>query len=449
MGLDHLNVCLHWKNLTASLSCWHRGTASQFDVTKDHHLQLPIVLTDFGTDVVIVTMAARIVQSIISLGKNLLQKHTMYWRMLPRVFVSRALRAVVVVCWSVLDVLLPLLMSMYLYKRAAAYRSEQQMNMVSIKCQWGSGMELEEIMDGDTCSLKIEAVEDIVIVEVNDECEQMPKEEVPLQSCTNPFIMSMICVPTEGTDSSEESEVESVKGLDFSQEEKSVDSGLQESWTPGSKYDEDLSDESDWSDEDSWDEDEDSNSCHEDDDLWASFCRSDDPYNPLSFAMPTKAPEQPKKKASTESLKTKILENVDGTVRCDVKMECGTATEKQKMKTKPVLSGYKSTHKCTPAKEEATEEGDQSTKKVRFSPKVTIHPIVTWSFAHRMARKGQWEEYARDRCRFQRRIAEAEVAIGFCLTSHHREKIRAGLEPIPTRAHTYVPSYGHVNSLSA
>lgn len=63
---------------------------------------------------------------------------------------------------------------------------------------------------------------------------------------------------------------------------------------------------------------------------------------------------------------------------------------------------------------------------MRFSSNVTVHRIVTWSYAYRMARKGPWEECARDRSRFQKRIAETEAAIGFCLQPDHREKIRAG-----------------------
>lgn len=38
-------------------------------------------------------------------------------------------------------------------------------------------------------------------------------------------------------------------------------------------------------------------------------------------------------------------------------------------------------------------------------------------------RKGPWEEFARDGCRFQKRIQETEEAIGYCLTFEHREKM--------------------------
>ncbi|XP_053460220.1 protein phosphatase 1 regulatory subunit 15B isoform X2 [Nycticebus coucang] len=38
-------------------------------------------------------------------------------------------------------------------------------------------------------------------------------------------------------------------------------------------------------------------------------------------------------------------------------------------------------------------------------------------------RKGPWEEFARDGCRFQKRIQETEDAIGYCLTFEHRERV--------------------------
>ncbi|XP_056397816.1 uncharacterized protein LOC130293312 [Hyla sarda] len=431
MGFDYLNFCSYWRNLTFPRTCWHKGTAFQFEVVKNYpHPQ--IVLTDLGTDMVLVTMAARIMQSMMSLGKNILQKRA-YWRMFPRVCMSKAVRAAVWACWSVLDLLLPLLMTtVYVYKNQSRYKtvcnSEQPMNTVTIKCHWGGQTEpVEKMIDEELYNLKMAAVKEVANMEGGYECEQLSKmdamlsKEILLPSCTNPVILSMICMPAEHTDSSE-SDVDSVdENLDDNcyQEDMSVDSGMQESWTPKSKFEEDCDEESDWSDDDdSWDEE--SNSCKEDEDLWASFCRSDDPYNLLSFAMPTKSPEKPKKGACIESVE------IQGSLDCN-KVECVTVPEKRMLCKKPVLSGYKSSHKCTLPGEEA-EEGNQSTKKVRFSPKVTVHPIITWSFAHRMARKGPWEEYARDRCRFQKRIAETEAAIGSCLDPHHRDKIRARLQ---------------------
>ncbi|XP_044137614.1 protein phosphatase 1 regulatory subunit 15A-like [Bufo gargarizans] len=424
MGFNYVDFCSYWRNLTSPLTCWHRGTAFQFDM-KDHP-QAPVVFTDLGTHVVLVTMATRMVQSIISLGRNVLQKRALYWKIHPRACMKQVFRAVVWVCWSVVDLFLPLLMTtVYVYKDQSRFKdmcnTEQPVNTVTIKCHWGSRTEPAKKMIEELCSIKMETVQEVAKMEVDCKREKMESTEVLLPSCTNPVILSMICMPL---DSSEESEVDSIEELEEDcSEEMSVDSGMQESWTPKSKCEED-DEESNWSDEDSWDE-ESNPSCNEDEDLWASFCHSDDPYNPLSFAMPTRSPEIPKKDTPIKSLETpQILGHLDLT-----KTECVTVSEKPKRRLckKPVLSGYKSSHKCTPLKE-SPDESDQCTKKVRFSPKVTVHPIITWSFAHRMARKGPWEEYARDRSRFQRRIAETEGAISFCLEPRHREKIWSRLQ---------------------
>lgn len=58
-------------------------------------------------------------------------------------------------------------------------------------------------------------------------------------------------------------------------------------------------------------------------------------------------------------------------------------------------------------------------KRVTFksdSELVVIHHIVAWSFAYRQARKGPWEEYARDRDRFSRRIECCASILEPCLS---------------------------------
>lgn len=69
---------------------------------------------------------------------------------------------------------------------------------------------------------------------------------------------------------------------------------------------------------------------------------------------------------------------------------------------------------------------DPSKKRVHFADDkdlVTVHHMVTWSFAHRAARKGHWEEYARDRMRFQRRIEDTDDRIDIVLQPEYRERI--------------------------
>ncbi|XP_031779859.1 protein phosphatase 1 regulatory subunit 15A-like [Nasonia vitripennis] len=50
-------------------------------------------------------------------------------------------------------------------------------------------------------------------------------------------------------------------------------------------------------------------------------------------------------------------------------------------------------------------------KCVRFKEEPTIHLMYTWRFAHHQARCGKWEEAARDRERFRRRIVQTNEII--------------------------------------
>ena len=43
-------------------------------------------------------------------------------------------------------------------------------------------------------------------------------------------------------------------------------------------------------------------------------------------------------------------------------------------------------------------------KQVHFDEKLTVHVMHAWRFAYHKARCGEWEQIARDRERFRRRI---------------------------------------------
>ncbi|CAK9797510.1 Protein phosphatase 1 regulatory subunit 15A [Anthophora plagiata] len=62
-------------------------------------------------------------------------------------------------------------------------------------------------------------------------------------------------------------------------------------------------------------------------------------------------------------------------------------------------------------------------QKVKFNLNPVVHVMVHWDYAYRTARKGPWEEMARDRERFRGRINCIERILNPILTTQHRTHI--------------------------
>lgn len=178
----------------------------------------------------------------------------------------------------------------------------------------------------------------------------------------------------------------------------------------------------------------------EEEELWKSLCQKDDPYHPLNF----QACLQSSPKSTLQREKDSDALDVHHTQNSSTKGKKWAKAFQNSRAVKPSLPERqikyhshpdttlvpwkrpRQTPRATSEKKET--KADTTQKKVRFSPLVQVHVMRTWPFARQASRKGHWEEMARDRDRFRRRIREAEQVIGQCFTQPHREKIRAYLD---------------------
>ncbi|KAG9273554.1 protein phosphatase 1 regulatory subunit 15B-like [Astyanax mexicanus] len=176
----------------------------------------------------------------------------------------------------------------------------------------------------------------------------------------------------------------------------------------------------------------------EEDALWRSLSLHDDPYHPLNFRACLQTP-------STDNMHghTKDLARAGGSPDCQ-RQSNKTPTDLEQIYTKckkPVLPHRRVLgHQCHQLSVEkpfkvhwkrhlkqvagASTKKIPLVKKVKFSPVVQVHKMRAWSFAFQASRKGPWEEHARDRDRFQRRIMKTEQAIGYCFSLSHRQSLQ-------------------------
>ncbi|XP_068452716.1 protein phosphatase 1 regulatory subunit 15B isoform X2 [Clinocottus analis] len=188
-------------------------------------------------------------------------------------------------------------------------------------------------------------------------------------------------------------------------------------------------------------------SSSEDDDeeekLWTSLGQKDDPYHPLNFqaclqSSPIAAATPPPTPPSGENPSGRgVRRTLNPPEKCEEEFE----TPEKPRTTKPSLPERKVKRHSHPEKtlvpwkrtgqtqRPLPEEKTSSPhKQVRFSPRVQVHVMRSWPFARQASRKGHWEEMARDRDRFRRRVRDAERVIGRCLAEPHRERMRARLD---------------------
>ncbi|XP_014227001.1 dentin sialophosphoprotein-like isoform X2 [Trichogramma pretiosum] len=74
-------------------------------------------------------------------------------------------------------------------------------------------------------------------------------------------------------------------------------------------------------------------------------------------------------------------------------------------------------------KNEKKSKKEKRKAKVSFDLKPQVHLMIKWDFAYRKARPGPWEQAARDRGRFARRVSDSHKVLDKILLPAHRARI--------------------------
>ena len=118
---------------------------------------------------------------------------------------------------------------------------------------------------------------------------------------------------------------------------------------------------------------------------------------------------------STESpVDTNSLQDSGISTKSPVAMKCVHSPQDSGISTKSPTAATKCVHEsCTSTK---SPTGKKSVHFPQDSSISAVHKIVAWKFAYQAARKGTWEQYARNRAHFRRRIENLASTLEPCLT---------------------------------
>ncbi|KAI1903924.1 hypothetical protein AGOR_G00000420 [Albula goreensis] len=147
-------------------------------------------------------------------------------------------------------------------------------------------------------------------------------------------------------------------------------------------------------------------SCSEEEaELWNSFSQSADPYHPLNFRACLQSSPPARERAPSAAPPQKPRPSKPRLPKRHLKLHHCLQTAAEHRRLTPWKRAARG-----PTTSLHTEE-KPTLKKVRFSPVVQVHIMHTWSFASQAVRKGPWEEFARDRARFHRRVRRPKTPL--------------------------------------
>ncbi|XP_056323976.1 protein phosphatase 1 regulatory subunit 15B [Danio aesculapii] len=285
-------------------------------------------------------------------------------------------------------------------------------------------------------------------------------DNVPLLAtpqCENKVIAYIMGSPCSGESESEDDD-------DDDDWDSNDDDGFDSEGSSHYSDSEDLADSDDESEEDS--DGEEGNS--EAERLWNSLCQNGDPYNPRNFTAPIRTATKPSpattgspvsesppahmssQPSSPSSSSPSLSENESSEDVCEMDEEenwrlwnsfsCSADPysllnfQAPVQTKKPPKGCRKEKAPGTPRykREEAEERLDSGFSEISPVPcsssataihlkKVTfVEEVEEFYASSDEDRHGPWEEIARDRCRFQRRVQEVEETISFCLSPNFR-----------------------------
>ncbi|XP_077994517.1 uncharacterized protein LOC144448231 [Glandiceps talaboti] len=199
--------------------------------------------------------------------------------------------------------------------------------------------------------------------------------------------------------------------------------------------------DSDWSEDSDFDELDD-DALRANDALWKSFTSCNDAYHPIGGWQCSNTKSPLIKSSSSPDIrsgKTSPLHTTPQNECVETDSETNTMNgvdnigyDSGKTLIERTLSIVQSAPDLQATTENTPSVGRKTPKKKVHFPDnerlVQAHTMVAWQYAYKACRKGPWEEYARDRCRFERRIDDVAMVISPCLTPDHRNQIYHNLQ---------------------